>query len=260
MTTCEQNASGDLDLYFYDELGPVERREVENHLAGCSECRGALDDLRVIRQALEPRARVSAPASGDWSAFMTRLNASVAAEQTRHVAVLPIETRSRRPYVFYLAIAALLSLITLTVALALRKPAVPSATVAMRNPPIEQDAPPRPTRDVAAFTAMTEEHFERSKLVVLGLATKSPDDVNAADWAYERELATGLLNDTRLYRLAAEDRGLDKLAGVMRDLELVLLQTSMTDDKDPSSLQQIQRLIRRRDLIEKMDVVTTTGL
>jgi hypothetical protein len=46
----------------------------------------------------------------------------------------------------------------------------------------------------------------------------------------------------------------------MRDLELVLLQTSLTDEKDPSSIQQIQRLIRRRDLIEKMDVVTTTGL
>ena len=30
----------------------------------------------------------------------------------------------------------------------------------------------------------------------------------AADWAYERELATSLLNDTRMYRLAAEDRGL----------------------------------------------------
>ena len=56
------------------------------------------------------------------------------------------------------------------------------------------------------------------------------------------------------------DRGLNKLAGVMKDLEIVLLQTSLTDDRDPSSLQQIQRLIRRRDLIEKMDVVTTTGL
>jgi hypothetical protein len=46
----------------------------------------------------------------------------------------------------------------------------------------------------------------------------------------------------------------------MKDLELVLLQTSLTDDKDPSALPQIQRLIKRRDLIEKMDVVTTTGL
>jgi hypothetical protein len=58
--------------------------------------------------------------------------------------------------------------------------------------------------------------------------------------------------------LAAEDRGLTSLAGVMRDLELVLLQTSLTDDKDPASLPQLQRLIQKRDLLEKMDVVTTT--
>jgi hypothetical protein len=63
-----------------------------------------------------------------------------------------------------------------------------------------------------------------------------------------------------LYRLAAEDRGLDGLAAVMRDLELVLLQASLTDGTDPSALPQLQRLIRRRDLIEKMDVVATTGL
>ena len=45
------------------------------------------------------------------------------------------------------------------------------------------------------------------------------------------------------------------IAGVMRDLEIVLLQTSMTDEKDPAALPQIQRLIQKRDLLEKMDAV-----
>jgi hypothetical protein len=107
---------------------------------------------------------------------------------------------------------------------------------------------------------LSEEHFERSKLVVLGLVTKEAQPGAPVDWTYERSLASSLLNDTRIYRLAAEDRGLTALAGVMRDLELVLLQTSFTDDKDPASLPQIQRLIRKRDLLGKMDVVTTTGL
>jgi hypothetical protein len=68
------------------------------------------------------------------------------------------------------------------------------------------------------------------------------------------------LSDTRLYRHAAEERGMTKLADVMRDLELVLLQTSMSDSPDAESLARLQRLIRRRDLITKMDVVKTTGL
>jgi hypothetical protein len=257
--TCERHASGEIDLYFYDELSPLDRRALEEHLPGCSECRSALDELRVIREALASRPAVCAPESGDWSSFMTRLNASLAQERTPAVSVAPMKTASRVPYVKYLAIAALLALVTVSALVALRRPHVP-ATVAPTVVPTVTPVSTAPARDVAAFRAMTEEHFERSKLVVLGLATKSPEELKATDWAYERELASGLLNDTRLYRFAAEDRGLDKLAGVMRDLELVLLQTSLTDEKDPSSIQQIQRLIRRRDLIEKMDVVTTTGL
>ena len=50
----------------------------------------------------------------------------------------------------------------------------------------------------------SEEHFERSKLVVLGLATLDPQHARATDWQHERQLATSLLPDTRLYRLAAE--------------------------------------------------------
>ena len=38
---------------------------------------------------------------------------------------------------------------------------------------------------------------------------------NGADWAYERQLAGALLDDTRLYKQAAEARGLESLAGVM---------------------------------------------
>ncbi len=257
---CDLHASGELDLYFYDELNPSDRRAVEEHLSGCSECRATLDELQVIREALASRPDVSVPASGDWSSFMTRLDASLATERTQSVTVVPMKTASRRLFVGYLAMAALLSLVTLSVALALRKPHVPAASSPTAAPVVVRRVPSVPTNEGSAFRAMTEEHFERSKLVVLGLATKNPEELKASDWAYERELATGLLNDTRLYRLAAEDRGLDRLAGVMRDLELVLLQTSLTDEKDPSSIPQIQRLIRRRDLIEKMDVVTTTGL
>jgi hypothetical protein len=257
MTTCDVHASGDIELYFYDELAARERGAIERHLPACADCRAALDELRVIRAALAGRPVVSAPPSGDWSGFMSRLDASIASERARDDTLVARQRRgSRAPYVAYLAMAALLALVTISVAVAFRSRTVPaSSTIA----PIAGRAAPAP-RDVAAFTALTEEHFERSKLVVLGLATKDPQNGKATDWAYERELASGLLNDTRMYRLAAEDRGLNGLAGVMRDLELVLLQASLTDEKDPGALPQLQRLIRRRDLIEKMDVVTTTGL
>ncbi len=111
----------------------------------------------------------------------------------------------------------------------------------------------------AAFTALSEQHFERSKLVVLGLANKDPHHAREADWAFERGLASSLLSDTRLYRQAAEARGMKSIAGVMGDLELVLLQTSLADAPDAEALEQIQRLIHKRDLVTKMDVAATTG-
>jgi hypothetical protein len=253
MTRCEVQASGAIELYFYDELAAAERAVVERHLAHCTECMHALDELRVIRDALASRPDVSAPESGDWSGFMQRLGDAIGKESPAR----PVLTFTRRRYAAYLAMAALLTLVTLSVAVALRsRHGGPPPTVAATDSTIRL-RPDTADAETADFAALSEEHFERSKLVVLGLATKDPADPQPADWAYERELASSLLNDTRMYRLAAEDRGLTNIAGVMQDLEMVLLQTSLTDERDPSALRQIQRVIQRRDLLEKMDAVAT---
>ena len=102
------------------------------------------------------------------------------------------------------------------------------------------------------------ELLERSKLVVLGLATRDPR-ARSQDWQYERELAGTLLNDTRLYRQAAFQGGASDVERVMRDLETVLLEASMSDRKDPASLEREQRLIARRDLVVKMQVMAAAG-
>lgn len=259
MTTCQVHASGAIELYFYDELAAAERQAVDDHLQSCGHCRSALADLAMIRIALAERPDISSPPSGDWSGFMSRLDASIANDRASRSGAAPVSPNvSRSMYLSYLAVAALLALVTFTAVIAFRSRTVPAGDDTA--PPAERVAAAPTTTDTAAFEASSEEHFERSKLVVLGIATKDPQAGSPVDWTYERSLASSLLNDTRIYRLAAEDRGLTALAGVMRDLELVLLQTSLIDDKDPASLPQLQRLIRKRDLLEKMDVVATTGL
>jgi len=107
-----------------------------------------------------------------------------------------------------------------------------------------------------ALREITAEHLERSKLVVLGLAARDPQQTTAEDWLYERKLAGTLLDDTRLYRMAAQDRGVSDVARVMRDLETVLLEASLSDNQDKDALQRVQTLIARRDLVVKMQVVT----
>jgi hypothetical protein len=256
---CDLQAAGTIELYFYGELPPPERAVVQAHLARCAECRAALEDLSVIRAALGSRPDVATPPGGDWSGFMRRLNGSIAAEQSQPgplnaAAVTPL----RRQVAPYLAVAATLALVTFAVNSVLSRRPVPDTTSVMTAPPTGGPGAPQPVRHASLTTsdpdpgllAVSGEHFERSKLVVLGLVTKSgPQD----DWAYERELASSLLGDTRLYRQAAEERGMQPLADVMGDLELVLLQTSMADQPNEASLHQLQRLIRRRDLLTKMN-------
>jgi hypothetical protein len=290
MSHCITAGSGAVELYFYGELTGPERAEFERHADGCDECRATLADLTAIGRTLATRQRVAAPDGGDWAPFMARLQSAIASDASsigtasssiasgapagaadatqdlfadaargdvRAATGRAGSGATRLPWsrAGWVATAAVLALATTGVVITMR-----SREVSVR-PATVATVPAAPAfTDAAAFEALSEEHFERSKLVVLGLAAKDPLATRAADWNYERELAANLLNDTRLYRIAAEDRGLQPIAGVMRDLELVLIQASCTDVRDPKSLGQIQRLIRKRDLVEKMDAVSMPGL
>jgi hypothetical protein len=258
MTSCEYADSPDVELEFYGELEPAQSARLHGHLAHCDACRRRLDDLRTIRDALAGVRAVEGPPGGDWSGFMRRLDSAAAGGVRARLARLPTAGWG--------AIAASLAIVAVGLLFAAR---FREATLAPQTHVIadsrgaagETDAAPgRPVTEPArSLVAQSEEHFERSKLVVLGLATLNPRHTPAAEWAHERELAGSLLPDTRLYRLAAEDRGMTDLARVMGDLETVLLETSMSDDSDPEALDRVQRLIARRDLLVKMHMMDSTG-
>jgi len=257
MTACHLWDTPDIELYFYDELDVADTTRVSAHLRGCAECRQRLDDLRAIRRALSGPA-VEAPPAGDWSGFMRRLDEACDVKLDA-----PVTSRGGTLRAL-VAIAAMLAVVAIGMIMASRvRPAAPAqGSVAVSEPPVVPAPSPMAasaSRD-RGLVEMSEEHLERSKLVVLGLATRDPDRTSPADWQYERELAGSLLSDTRLYRLAAEDRGMKELARVMGDLETVLLQASLSEHADRESLERVQRLITKRDLMVKMQVVGSAGI
>ena len=259
MNICSTRSPAAVELYFYGELTDAERAQMDAHLRGCLVCRHALEELTVIRTALAARHDVAQPPGGDWTSFMSRLHAATVDSHGPPQSPRGDRT-ARAPLLAGLAAAALLALVTIAVLLAIRDPGSTRSEQTAAGSPVALSPAPGPVAAAdAALVQMSEAHFERAKLVVLGLATKDPSQ-GAEDWNYERGLATALLDDTRLYRQAAEEIGLNALAGVMRDLEVVLLQTAMSERPDADSLAQLQRLIRRRDLITKMNVVASTGL
>jgi hypothetical protein len=232
MSICRLSDSPDIELFFYEELGPADRARVAAHLQECPECRGRLDDLHAIRRALAAEPVVDAPPAGDWSGFMRRLDSAVG--------LAPVSSPRTRSVRQLVALAATLAMVALG-----GSPAVARA---------EEGLTP-----MAALREVSAEHLERSKLVVLGLAARDPHTTGATDWQYERRLAGSLLPETRLYRLAAQERGVEDVAHVMRDLETVLLEASMSDASDRDSLERVQRLIARRGLVSKMQIVATSG-
>jgi hypothetical protein len=143
-----------------------------------------------------------------------------------------------------LAAAAVLVMAALVPALLTRPRTPMGVPVATANPSDQQNA----------LAAAAGQHFGRSKVVLLGLLSKDADGAGH-DWAYEQGLASSLLPETSLYRMAAEEQGLTRLVEVLSDLELVLLQASAGDGRDRETLERVQRLIRRRDLMVKMDLI-----
>lgn len=252
MKACEFVDAGAIEQYFYGELEPAAGVRLEGHVERCATCRQHLDDLRSIRTALASRVRVEGPPSGDWAAFTRRLDGATAT---------PAPPQRSRSFMPWLAIAAALTIVTsgvLRTNRTVQEPLLPMFERLTGPPSAAADIPgPAGPATVAdrSLVEHSEEHFERSKLVVLGLATLDPQHARAADWQHERQLAGSLLPDTRLYRLAAEQRGMTGLARVLGDLETVLLETSMSEHADPDALQRVQRLIARRDLVVKMNVV-----
>jgi hypothetical protein len=279
MSACELCQTPDIELFFYGELDAADRARVDVHLRKCAPCRQRLDDLHAIRRALADRPAVDAPPTGDWSGFMRRLDVAIqparslellATREPAHVRERDQPARSNRRLAsrHAIALAAMVALVVTGVFMAARFGAVNRSdrgvqptpnTVAQRSPDAPQVADDAATADERALRAVSAEHLERSKLVVLGLATRDPQATKSADWQYERELAGTLLSDTRLYRLTAQDRGISDVARVMRDLETVLLETSLSEDADRNALERVQRLIAKRDLVLKMQVVATTG-
>lgn len=269
MSRCELFDSPDVELYFYGELADADHARVDAHVRHCDACRQRLDDLHAIRRALATRPVVDAPPTGDWSGFMRRLDtacgAKAAAAQNvpRHsvysvysVAKSSVYSVARTSVASVAAIAAMLLIAALGVYVAMR---------ARETAPVAQQARTTATTPAPAASAsrpadaslreVSAEHLERSKLVVLGLAALNPRETRAADWQYERQLAGTLLDDTRLYREMAQERGLNDVAHVMRDLETVLIETSMSDSRDRQALARVQRLIAKRDLVVKMQLV-----
>lgn len=230
MTTAACRGDEVVELYFYGELSPEARAEAAAHFERCDACRQSLADLEAIGHALAAR-RVDAPPAGDWSGFMSRLDARVGLAPAR---------RS----ISWMQLAAAVALLA-TGALA-------GFTWSRATAPVERAAGPTPAD--AAIAERGGSELERARLVLAGLAAKSDGDT----WSLERDMAARLLPEVTLIRQAASLRGQDDLDDILMDVETLLLQASYAEPDDADTLARLRRMIERRDLLMRLSLAAAS--
>jgi hypothetical protein len=219
----------DLTLHYYREDGGA----AAAHLAECAECATAYAALAADLDALKPEDAPERPEGFEalmWSRVEARLPRS----------------RSRwAPWAGGLAIAA-----SLVLAFWLGRQtnvSTPAPQASMQTPTQEQ------VRERVLLVAVGD-HLERSQMVLLEVVNAQagmPADLAASQRSAE-ELATA----NRLYRQAAARAGEPAVAGVLEDLERVLME--IAHSPSPASSAEVERLQRRiesKGLLLKVRVI-----
>lgn len=202
---------GDCVLHYYGEAGDV--KSADAHLAECEPCRRMFDELSRALQAMtgsEMPERSESYGAEVWARIQPKLEAQEMQPWTRRVSAFFTWPR--------LAAAGALATLLVAAFVAGRywaAPATPSA-------PAVADAAPAPAavRERILLVAVGE-HLDRSQMVLAELS--NIDAADPVDISAEQDWARDLVASNRLYRQAAARDGKTAVAGVLDELERVLV-------------------------------------
>lgn len=229
MTATSHPGPEDLLLVHYGEGLPDGRRE---HVFGCAECQRALAELRSDLAALE-----ELPAPEPDAGFEARVFAAVRPALRDTARARPLAARVAP----WLAMAAVMVLAFLAGREFPRSPSSPTAT---------STPAPSEVRERVLLVAVGQ-HLDRTRLVLVEVMNASAEDTLPRDRAGE------LVASSRLYRQTAVAAGEPAVAGVLDELERVLVEIAHAPDGAPADeLKSIQDRIRSRGLLLKVRVVS----
>lgn len=232
----------ELVLAYYDEPGLGTRRD---HLASCGECRA---ELARLAQVLDQVTPIDAPEPDDgyearvWDRVSWRLRGE--------------RKRVTNTWTRWIAIAALV-VIAFTGGLLMNR---------RNNQPVQIANVQQPSKIVEAAAASTQQqrdrillvvvsdHFDESERMLLELTNLTPKE--GVDVSSEQKRAGELLVSNRLYRRTALDRGEDRVATLLDELEPVLMQIAHGPSQmTPDELRHVQKRVETKELVFKLRVL-----
>jgi len=238
-----------IELYYGDLEGSA---GAQDHLAGCKACG---DDYRQLSNLLEIVKEAPVPERGEEYGREVYLRLLPALEQNAATDVEPrwsmLEAWKNFVRGWSWTGATAMAMLLLAAFLAGRF-LQPHGTT-----PVEI-ANAQPVRERVLLVALGD-HLDRSQMVLVEMQhaqASSVDNLNQADISAQQQYAEDLIADNRLYRQVATQDGDTGVAGVLEDLERILMEIANSPSKlDEKELEDLQKRIEDKGILFKVRVI-----
>jgi hypothetical protein len=227
----------ELILHYYGEPDG-DSLIAESHLENCADCRAAYGALQRVLNVVD-----SLPLPERASDYGARVWARIAPQipGRRTMWALPA------PFRWAAASAALAGLLTVAFFAGRFYPQV-------HKPAAMAKADPHAGERI--LLVAVGDYLERSQMVLVELANanpKAPMDISA-----EQERAADLVSESRLYRQTAEHTGDTQVAGVLDDLDRVLLEIARGPSRlAPEDVENLRRRLEAEGILFKIRVLNS---
>ena len=222
----------DLVLNYYAEGN--NRSEIERHLGACEACRALYDSVEITLKRMDALA-VPEPVSDFEARVWQRLLPELPLPK------FPLLTPAWR---WVAASAALAFMLGLAFLAGRHYPEPAKRIPAVGNPESRE----------SLLEVAVGDHLERSQMVLTELANTSSS--GPLDISFEQARAADLLGENRLYRQTALGAGDALLAGVLDELERVLLEIAHAPSQiSPAELDELRLRLQAEGLLFKLRVL-----
>ena len=252
----------DFVLAYYGEPDIDERRA---HLDACAECRAELTRLAGVLDQVTP-AEVPEPdedyEARVWDRVAWRLRSERKQEKPRPSRWLAIAAAIVVAFIGGLLVNRRTA--TTTTTIATNEPASSTTSTAAAIPAAASSSSSSTTGQPAAASTQQQrdrillvvvgDHLDNSERMLLELTNLTAKD--NVDVTTEQQRAEELLISNRLYRRTALDRGEDRVATLLDELEPMLLQIAHGPSQlTPDELRKVQKRVETKELVFKLRVL-----
>jgi hypothetical protein len=246
------NHPNEEELIAYHGGEPAKREAISSHVADCPECRAELARIDAVLAALS-----SLPVPDPGADYGQRVWQKIAPRLSERPPVRWWQFDSSSLAAGWRAWLEPRRLAALGAVAALAIVAFLAGRVTKHPEPVAVTADASKIRERVLVMAVGE-HLGRSEMMLIELGNAEPENSKQKEVniSTERRRAEDLVQENRLYRQTALEQGDTALAGVLDELERVLLDVAHgPGEVTPAQLDEMQQRIAARGILFKVRVV-----